>query len=456
MKMFTQTNDIWGECPTNQNEAILWIEKAARNCYRSEDRIVEGSGITFVNNIIKHGHWSVLEHSNMVIRSLHKVNNPQNFFSPFRSKYLHFAMKDDFLYIAGNFRAWMEELNLPNIAELYEFQDSQNNSFIITAPDEIPPELRAVTVKFRTDRAISHELVRHRPCAFCLSGETEIRTFTGANLYTIKELYNIFNTPNSRTQYYLQKFTRIRTQTNSGDIAPAKILSVTASGKKEVFEVTASNGYKIKASKDHIFFTELGEKKLKNIKIGEKVLLNTKAVEFINFSAEVVSIEPKGIEETYDLEVDHPAHNFCAEGFIVHNSQESQRYCSYSKELEIILPWQYENLPIKYSDNPSSILQSVKNLTPEQKVQVDCFLIWKRVIGITERTYRYLLKHERAEQARSILPNCTATRIVVTAYIPEWKHIFNLRTNKAAYPGIRNLINPIKETLFFKKLLGNL
>jgi len=42
--------------------------------------------------------------------------------------------------------------------------------------------------------------------------------------------------------------------------------------------------------------------------------------------SEIKSIEYSGKEMTYDLEMKNPHHNFIANGFVVHNSQRSQRY----------------------------------------------------------------------------------------------------------------------------------
>ena len=53
MNLIEQKSKIWGETPYTKEEAVQWIEKAGRVCYRSEDKIVEGSGIKFVNNIIE-------------------------------------------------------------------------------------------------------------------------------------------------------------------------------------------------------------------------------------------------------------------------------------------------------------------------------------------------------------------------------------------------------------------
>jgi thymidylate synthase (FAD) len=43
------------------------IEDAARNCYRSEDKITDDSYNKFINMIIKNGHHSVLEHENISV-----------------------------------------------------------------------------------------------------------------------------------------------------------------------------------------------------------------------------------------------------------------------------------------------------------------------------------------------------------------------------------------------------
>jgi thymidylate synthase (FAD) len=44
------------------------IELAGRTCYKSEDKITEGSTKKFVENILKRGHESVIEHSAMTVK----------------------------------------------------------------------------------------------------------------------------------------------------------------------------------------------------------------------------------------------------------------------------------------------------------------------------------------------------------------------------------------------------
>lgn len=45
----------------------------------------------------------------------------------------------------------------------------------------------------------------------------------------------------------------------------------------------------------------------------------------------------------------------------------------------------------------------------------------------------------KPEQAREVLPNSTACRIIMKANVREWRHIFALRCSPAAYPQMRAL-----------------
>ena len=49
-------------------EPLKIIEAAGRTCYKSEDKITEGSAEKFVRMIIKRGHLSVIEHAYMSVR----------------------------------------------------------------------------------------------------------------------------------------------------------------------------------------------------------------------------------------------------------------------------------------------------------------------------------------------------------------------------------------------------
>ena len=49
-------------------QPLEFIERAGRTCYKSEDRITATSAVTFVTNILKRGHESVIEHASATVR----------------------------------------------------------------------------------------------------------------------------------------------------------------------------------------------------------------------------------------------------------------------------------------------------------------------------------------------------------------------------------------------------
>lgn len=57
--------DDFGDCVTSANKII---ELAGRTCYKSEDKIIEGSANEFVKMISKRGHLSVIEHVNVTVK----------------------------------------------------------------------------------------------------------------------------------------------------------------------------------------------------------------------------------------------------------------------------------------------------------------------------------------------------------------------------------------------------
>ncbi len=107
-------------------------------------------------------------------------------------------------------------------------------------------------------------------------------------------------------------------------------------------------------------------------------------------------------------------------------SQESTRYCNYSKEkfgkeLTLIKPlfWKEDSIEFK---------------------------MWLDAMQIIEDTYNKLIEAgAEPQQARSILPNSLKTEIVVTMNLREWRHFFRLRTAKRAHPQMREVACAILE-----------
>ena len=62
-----------------------------------------------------------------------------------------------------------------------------------------------------------------------------------------------------------------------------------------------------------------------------------------------------------------------------------------------------------------------------------------------ELLYRGLIENDKLppEIARSVLPLCTATTIYMTANLRDLRHILKLRTDKAAHPQMRHIMNQV-------------
>ncbi|MCI5114762.1 MAG: hypothetical protein D3912_08045 [Candidatus Electrothrix sp. AX1] len=580
----------------DQQSLAVRIELCGRICYKSEDRIDQDSALPFVTNMAEHGHNSVLE---MGVVTLEITCTDQEQITDFfllQPRYLQIDRTANILLVTGSIRSFRELLFfhpenvvvravcfLLNERHPYFFQDVVPKAGWASASDTpvtvrkvaldtvdcLPPERllkhRYIAVKFIVNRAVTHEIVRHRPCSFlqeCLSGDTVVKAFSGGRKWTMEELYRIFRQKNCGLA---RSKIRVRTKNSDGEIVPAKILSVVRSGKKELFKVTTKNGYSIKSSADHIYFTEYGERRLKDIAVGDRLMLNGKVIsrewlkteyleknrqckdiakeigmsdawlgkkirEFqlqkpkkmypgrkpghgvpgmhseeekrriskrmsgeanhqwlgsdvsergarsrlyrqdnaslhhcdcgkkaqemhhidrnpanngtsnieyccvkchkarhndgamVVWLDEIASIEPCGVDMTYDLEVNHPAHNFAANGFFVHNSQ---RYCRYSED--------------KFGSEVSFIKPMFFSKgSPE-------YMLWEKAMQETEQLYLQLLETSTPQAARTVLPNSCKTELIVYANLKEWQHIFHLRTTKAAEPSMREVMIPLQE-----------
>lgn len=104
-------------------------------------------------------------------------------------------------------------------------------------------------------------------------------------------------------------------------------------------------------------------------------------------------------------------------------SQESQRYCNYSKD--------------KFGD----AIQVIKPITiGEGEVADPSWMHWDSVMLVAARQYDELIKCKvPPEDARSVLPNACKTEVVITMNMRTWRHFFNMRCDKHAQWEIRAL-----------------
>ena len=65
---------------------------------------------------------------------------------------------------------------------------------------------------------------------------------------------------------------------------------------------------------------------------------------------------------------------------------------------------------------------------------------FEAILGEAEANYMELITLGfKPQEARAVLPNALKTEIVVTGFIDDWKHFFELRCDSAAHPDIRKL-----------------
>ena len=136
------------------------VEKAARLCYKSEDKITENSYENFIKMLKKNGHNSPFEHGTVYLKAKggDDVENTNEFWdvanSPY-SKTVHVKEKPDSnieTYITTNYRVILEHNALDVMKKC------------ICEPTKYHE--KRISVRIVTDRAISHELVRHRVFSF--------------------------------------------------------------------------------------------------------------------------------------------------------------------------------------------------------------------------------------------------------------------------------------------------
>ena len=77
----------------------------------------------------------------------------------------------------------------------------------------------------------------------------------------------------------------------------------------------------------------------------------------------------------------------------------------------------------------------------------DMSAMWHSSMRMAEICYKNLINEgAKPEQAREVLPNSTACRIIMRANLREWRHVFQLRCSTAAYPPMRSLmLNLLKQ-----------
>lgn len=111
-------------------------------------------------------------------------------------------------------------------------------------------------------------------------------------------------------------------------------------------------------------------------------------------------------------------------------SQESTRYCNYSK-----------------GDFDGQIT-FIKPMFLDEKSEG--YAIWEDACLMAEDRYFKMLNFGCSPQeARAVLPNSLKTELMMTANIREWRHFLKLRTSPAAHPQMREVADMLLEQVNF-------
>jgi thymidylate synthase (FAD) len=228
----------FGAAPADESAALRLIELCGRTAYKSEDKITEDSAKKFVLMLKSHGHLSVLEHSNAVLkiqndpaapagtegaaitfeRMLEALGQRLSFHRLYR-----LGSGEGFL-MAGNFRAWLDTLDclkedgglrdfllrslggffpsiFPGQQALGQEQLRVCRASLVDAREQLELlksglslDLPVFVFKFVCDRGITHEVVRHRVFSFTQESTRYVNYGNrGMVLILPEELYGCFD-----------------------------------------------------------------------------------------------------------------------------------------------------------------------------------------------------------------------------------------------------------------------
>jgi thymidylate synthase ThyX len=316
-------------------------------------------------------------------------------------------------------------------------------------------EMANMVLEINTTRAISPQILRHRSFSFqefCLAGDARITICSENNIVQripIKDLYKKWSKPAFKARYARAYDTELER------FITAPIKSVYSSGEKPVykFEITTpSSTREISCTREHRVLTKEKGFVPFGIAYDEKltVALNGQKADPLAYQdilqtlcsschrqhdiksqgknygwtlgmtakwGKITSQTYLGVKETYDIEMDHPTHNFVADGVVVHNSQ---RYAAVDG-LGLAIP-----LPNLRTQDEKNRQASHDNLPEDTKrsLQADIDCLYEHASDV----YHALLERGIAKEcAREVLPIGTPTKLYMNGTLRSWITYISLR-----------------------------
>lgn len=152
-------------------------------------------------------------------------------------------------------------------------------------------------------------------------------------------------------------------------------------------------------------------------------------------------------------------------------AQESTRYCNYSKdkfggEITFIIPsWlsiEEGFYGIGHSFGKGYFYECGDNrvyCTVENKEEFFKTLNLLKTLSLSSQVYMSMLNafELTPQQARQVLPNALKTELVMTGFVSDWNHFFDLRargTTGAPHPDAKALAEPLMGEFFRRNLIN--
>ena len=158
MKLINQSYEICNQTDFSISGIYKHIEKCTRVAYKSEDKITEDSAESFVNKLLNMKHLAPMEfgtiHFKIPITLLKTFAEDLIYHNLYNMEWIKCKAIDNYAYFTTNYRHWLELEK--KISYIREYFNSEDNEYYP----------KRYTVKLITNRAVSHEVVRHRTMSF--------------------------------------------------------------------------------------------------------------------------------------------------------------------------------------------------------------------------------------------------------------------------------------------------
>jgi len=298
----------------NMDEVLKHIERCGKNCYKSEKNITETSAEKFIDNILKSGHESVIEHAHFIFKM--KIEDAELLFNkigyPALSELrgLNITQYSDdrqthYYIISGNPRTFRDIYRvsgvyvfLDKLPEIFSKYLGKDGTFKLTGKTVEPETYELVGIQksdygdkhnyytFRFDTSIStyKDITRHRNLSwsiestrYCVAGDTKLKFSNAHHNYNVKDLYNkIHVNPPSNASWKRIKIRQLNE--NTGVLEFAKIKDVLYMGKKPVLQIKTRLGYELKCTKEHPIYSKDGYIEAGNLTLGNEIYINGKDI----------------------------------------------------------------------------------------------------------------------------------------------------------------------------------